>query len=161
MDWTGKRREGETGPDFSSPPPPHTGITALPRVSYCCFRVLLPRAVAVMPFRCPLKKVRRVVAQLKQAEACRARLEQRCRFEGGGGGDGDGDASLLHHWVEELDEFEEGEGAFMDKMRWVPSFPFFPSAKCWGNFARKGVFCSEDRGEGGGEKLQLPAGLPV
>ena len=62
-------------------------------------------------------KVRRVVAQLKQAESCRTRLEQRCRFEGGGGGDGDEDASLLHHWVEELDDFQQGEMAFMDKMR--------------------------------------------
>lgn len=72
------------------------------------------------------EKVRRVVAQLKQAEARRARLEQRCRFEGGSGGGGGGgeDASLLHHWVEELDEFEEGEMAFMDKMRWVDSHIF-------------------------------------
>lgn len=60
-------------------------------------------------------QVRRDVAQLKQAEACRARLEQRCRFEGGAGGDED--ASLLHHWVEELDEFQEMEMAFMSKMR--------------------------------------------
>lgn len=83
------------------------------------------RSLALLPCRrlSFVGKVRRVVAQLKQAEACRARLEQRCRFEGGG--DGDEDASLLHHWVEELDEFEEGERAFMDKMRWdavcVPS----------------------------------------
>lgn len=53
--------------------------------------------------------------QLKEAEACRVRLEQRCRFEGGPGGEED--ASLLHHWVEELDEFREAETAFMDKMR--------------------------------------------
>ncbi|CAM9159702.1 unnamed protein product [Scytosiphon promiscuus] len=65
-------------------------------------------------------KVRRVVVQLKQAEACRARLEQRCRFEGGEGLGGDGDDTpLLHHWVEELDQFREGEMAFMDKMRSV------------------------------------------
>lgn len=57
-----------------------------------------------------------MVAQLKQAEARRARLEQRCRFEGGPGGSAD-DPSLLHHWVEELDEFREGEMAFMDRMR--------------------------------------------
>ncbi|CAN0023407.1 unnamed protein product, partial [Ectocarpus sp. 8 AP-2014] len=63
-------------------------------------------------------KARSVVAQLKQAEARRARLEQRCRFEGGLGGSAD-DASLLHHWVEELDEFREGEMAFMDRMRSV------------------------------------------
>lgn len=63
--------------------------------------------------------MRRVVVQLKQAEACRARLEQRCRFEGGeGSGEDDGDhAPLLHHWVEELDQFREGEVAFMDNMR--------------------------------------------
>ncbi|CAM9114557.1 unnamed protein product [Hapterophycus canaliculatus] len=65
-------------------------------------------------------KVRRVVAQLKQAEACRARLEQRCRFEGGDGSGGEeDDAPLLHHWVEELDQFREGEMAFMEKMRAV------------------------------------------
>ncbi|CAN0074928.1 unnamed protein product [Ectocarpus sp. 12 AP-2014] len=63
-------------------------------------------------------KARSVVAQLKQAEARRARLEQRCRFEGGPGGSAD-DASLLHHWVEELDEFREREMAFMDRMRSV------------------------------------------
>lgn len=60
-------------------------------------------------------QVRRAVAQLRQAEACRARLEQRLRFEGGPGGEED--ASLLHHWVEELDEFSEQETAFMNKMR--------------------------------------------
>ncbi|CBN78137.1 conserved unknown protein [Ectocarpus siliculosus] len=64
-------------------------------------------------------KARSVVAQLKQAEARRARLEQRCRFEGGHGGGSADDASLLHHWVEELDEFREGEMAFMDRMRSV------------------------------------------
>eukprot|EP00752_Nemacystus_decipiens_P011182 g9936.t1 len=73
-------------------------------------RMLAPAEVALAD------EVRRVVAKLKQAEACRARLEQRCRFEGG---DADEDTSLLHHWVEELDEFEEGEMAFMDKMRAV------------------------------------------
>lgn len=62
------------------------------------------------------EQARSVVAQLKQAEARRARLEQRCRFEGGPEGSAD-DASLLHHWVEELDEFREGEMAFMDRMR--------------------------------------------
>lgn len=68
--------------------------------------------------RCPSRKVRRAFAQLKQAEACCARLEERCRFEEVGGGDGgDEDASLLRHWLEELDEFEEGMVAFMDKTR--------------------------------------------
>lgn len=75
-----------------------------------------PRLFAV-PIGCAVvyTQVKRVVAQLRLAEACCARLEQRCRFEGGPGGEED--ASLLHHWVEELDEFREGEGAFMDKMR--------------------------------------------
>lgn len=52
---------------------------------------------------------------LRKAEACRARLEHRCRFEGGPGGAED--AALLHFWVEELDEFWEAEAAFMGEMR--------------------------------------------
>lgn len=71
------------------------------------------------------EKVRRVVAELKQAEACRARLEQRCRFEGGPGGEED--ASLLHHWVEELDQFQEEELAFMTKIRYRIYYRMFPS----------------------------------
>lgn len=55
------------------------------------------------------------MGELKQAEARRTRLEQRCRFEGGPGGEED--TSLLHHWVEELDEFREEEVAFMAKLR--------------------------------------------
>lgn len=56
-----------------------------------------------------------MVAELKQAEARRMRLEQRCRFEGGSGEEEN--ASLMHHWVEELDEFREEEMAFMAKLR--------------------------------------------
>lgn len=56
-----------------------------------------------------------MVSQLKQAEACRVRLEQKCRFEGGPGGEED--AALLHHLVEELDEFRQDEVVFMGKMR--------------------------------------------
>ena len=60
-------------------------------------------------------QVRWVVSQLKLAEACRARLEQKCRFEGGPGGEED--ASLLQHLVEELDDFRQDEIVFMNKMR--------------------------------------------
>lgn len=56
-----------------------------------------------------------MVSQLKQAEACRVKLEQKSRFEGGPGGEED--ASLLHHLVEELDEFRRDEAVFIDKMR--------------------------------------------
>lgn len=59
--------------------------------------------------------MRWAVSQLKLAEACRARLEKKCRFEGGPGGEED--ASLLQHLVEELDEFRQAEIVFMDKMR--------------------------------------------
>ncbi|CAM9955122.1 unnamed protein product [Ectocarpus fasciculatus] len=99
-------------------------------------------------------KTRSVVAQLKQAEARRARLEQRCRFEGGPGGSAD-DAPLLHHWVEELDEFREGEMAFMDRMRSVvESF-----VDDWGEdmlgplaepFLSGTLLSDEDAGEGSG-----------
>lgn len=59
-----------------------------------------------------------MVAELKQAEAYRMRLEQRYRFEGGAGeAGGEEGASLLRHWVEELDEFREGEAVFMAKLR--------------------------------------------
>lgn len=56
-----------------------------------------------------------VVSQLKLAAARRAKLEQKCRFEGGPGGEED--AALLQHLVEELDEFRQDEIVFMDKMR--------------------------------------------
>lgn len=56
-----------------------------------------------------------MVSQLKLAEAYRARLEKKCRFEGGPGGEED--ASLLQHLVEELDKFRQDEIVFMDKMR--------------------------------------------
>ena len=54
------------------------------------------------------------MSELKEAEACRTRLEHRCRFEGV---PGEEEASLLHHWVEELDQFEQDERRFMDRMR--------------------------------------------
>lgn len=55
------------------------------------------------------------MSELKEAEACRTRLEHRCRLEGSPRGEED--ASLLHHWVEELDQFEQDEMRFMDRMR--------------------------------------------
>eukprot|EP00904_Undaria_pinnatifida_P013142 jgi/Undpi1/8959/HiC_scaffold_26.g11420.m1 len=74
-------------------------------------RMLTPAEVVLA------EKVRWVVSQLKQAEACRVKLEQKSRFEGGPGGEED--ASLLHHLVEELDEFRRDEAVFIDKMRVV------------------------------------------
>lgn len=83
---------------------------------FCTVALLLKRRICVTPGSCVVfAQVRRAVAQLRQAEACRARLEQRCRFEGGPGSEED--ASLLHHWVEELDDFRVEETAFMGKMR--------------------------------------------
>lgn len=55
------------------------------------------------------------MGELREAEAVRLRLEQRCHGEGSPGGD----ASLpvLQYWVEELDQFEEEQSTFMKQLR--------------------------------------------